>query len=45
MGTWKFTDDSGPVNVHSTMPTLWVKVAMLLLNLVVWMNAAARLAG
>jgi hypothetical protein len=33
------------VNVHGTMPTLWVKVAMLLLNLIVWVDAAVRLAG
>jgi hypothetical protein len=38
-------DDSSDVNVHGTMPALWVKLAMLLLNLVVWINAAVRLAA
>jgi hypothetical protein len=32
------------VNVHGTMPTRWVKLTMLFLNLVVWVDAAVRLA-
>jgi len=41
----KVADDSGDVNVHGTIPTAWVELGMLLLNLVVWLNAAAVLAG
>jgi len=33
------------VNAHGTFSTLWVTVAVLLLNLVVWLEAALRLAG
>jgi hypothetical protein len=32
------------VNVHGTLSTLWVKLGMLALNLLVWIDAAARLA-
>jgi hypothetical protein len=39
------TDDSAEVNVHGTMPALWVKAVMVSLNLLVWVDAAARLAG
>ena len=45
MCTANFADDSCVVNVHGWMPTVWVKVGMLLLNLAVWLEAAARLAG
>jgi len=45
MGTANFADDSSVVNVHAWMPTVWVEVGMLLLNLAVWLEAAARLAG
>lgn len=38
-------DDSSDVNVHGPIPTLWVKLGMLFLNLVVWLDAAWRLAG
>lgn len=38
-------DDSRGVNVHGWMPTVWVELGMLFLNLVVWIEAAARLAG
>jgi hypothetical protein len=31
------------VNVHGTLPTVWVKLAMLFLNLVVWLDAAVQL--
>ena len=30
--------------MHATIPTIWVKLGMLLLNLVVWFNVAAALA-
>lgn len=40
-----FGDDSATVNVHGTMPTAGVKLAMLLLNLVVWVDAAVKLVG
>lgn len=40
-----FADDSSVVNVHGWMPTVWVELGMLFLNLVVWLEAAARLAG
>lgn len=43
MGTEKFPDDSSAVNVHGTIPHAWVKLAMLGLNLVVWLDAVARL--
>lgn len=38
-----FADSSG-VNVHGALPTAWVKLAMLLLNLLVWIDAAAQVA-
>lgn len=38
-------DDSSGVNVHGTVPVLWVKLAMLFLNLVVWLDAAVQLAS
>jgi len=38
-------DDSIDVNVHAWVPTVWVKLGMLFLNLAVWLEAAARLAG
>lgn len=37
--------DSADVNVHGTMPTVWVKTVMLSLNLLVWIDAAARVVG
>jgi hypothetical protein len=43
MSTGKFPDDSSAVNVHGTVPHAWVKLAMLGLNLVVWLDAVARL--
>lgn len=36
-------DDSSGVNVHGILPTAWVKLAMLVLNLAVWIDAAAQL--
>lgn len=45
MGTANFADDSSVVNVHGWMPIHWVELGMLFLNLVVWIEAAARLAG
>ncbi len=43
MSTANLTDDSIGVNVHGTIPAPWIKAAMLVLNLVVWLDAAARL--
>jgi hypothetical protein len=37
-------DDSSEVNVHGVVPIAWIKLAMLLLNLLVWIDAAAQLA-
>ena len=45
MGTGNFADDSDEVNVHGWVPTVWVEMGMLFLNLAVWLEAAARLAG
>jgi hypothetical protein len=45
MGSQRFLVDSSGVNVHGTIPVRWVTLAMLLLNLVVWLDAAAQLAG
>ena len=45
MGAGNFPDDSSGVNVHAWVPTVWVKLGMLFLNLAVWLEAAARLAG
>lgn len=44
MGAQSFFVDSSGVNVHGALPTAWVKLAMLLLNLVVWIDAAAQIA-
>jgi hypothetical protein len=33
------------VSVHGTFPAAWLKVAILLANLAVWMEAAIRVAG
>jgi hypothetical protein len=43
MSTGKPPDDSTAMNVHGTLPRSWITVAMLLLNLVVWLNAAISL--
>jgi hypothetical protein len=32
------------VNLHGTIPAAWVKLGMLFLNLVVWVEAGVRLA-
>lgn len=45
MNTFNLFDDSGGVDIHRAMQTLWVKLAMLLLNLVVWLDAAVQLAS
>lgn len=45
MCTENFPDDLSGVNVHGWMPTVWVELGMLFLNLAVWIEAAARLAG
>jgi hypothetical protein len=39
------SDDSSEVNVHGIIPARWVTLGMLLLNLAVWLDAAAQLAG
>lgn len=44
MGAQAFFADSSGVNVHGALPTAWVKLAMLLLNLLVWIDAAAQVA-
>jgi hypothetical protein len=33
------------VNVHWAFPAAWLKAAILLANLAVWLEAAVRLAG
>jgi hypothetical protein len=33
------------VNVHGAFPAAWLKVAILLANLAVWLEAAVRVAG
>jgi hypothetical protein len=33
------------VNVHGIIPDRWVTLGMLLLNLVVWLDAAVQLAS
>ena len=38
-------DDSSGVSVHGTVSLLWVKLGMLFLNLVVWLDAAVQLAS
>jgi len=43
MSTASFADDSSAVNVHGAIPHGWVKLAMLGLNLLVWLDAMARL--
>lgn len=45
MGSGNFADDSSGVNVHGWRPILWIELGMLFLNLAVWLEAAARLAG
>lgn len=45
MRSQRLCDDSSRVNVHGTIPVRWVTLAMLLLNLAVWLDAAAQLAG
>jgi len=40
-----FADDSSGVNAHGAIPVAWIKVGMLFLNLVVWLDAGARLVG
>ena len=43
MSTARFPDDSSGVNVHGALPLLWIKLGMLFLNLVVWVDAGAQL--
>jgi len=37
--------DPSCVNVHATLPTRWVQLVMLGLNLAVWLDAVARVGG
>jgi hypothetical protein len=41
----RISDDSSSVNVHGIIPARWLTLGMLLLNLVVWLDAAVQLAG
>jgi hypothetical protein len=45
MSGQKFSVDSSGVNVHGIIPARWITLGMLLLNLLVWLDAAAQLAG
>ena len=38
-------DDPERVNVHGALPTLWMNLAMLGMNLLVWLDTAMRMAG
>jgi len=38
-------DDPVGVRVHGAFPLAWLKVVFLLANLIVWVDAALRLAG
>lgn len=42
IGSGVLSADPGNVNVHATLPTRWVQLVMLALNLVVWLDAATR---
>lgn len=44
-GAANFADDSSEVNVRGWMPTVWVEVGVLFLDLAVWLEVAARLGG
>ena len=37
-------DDSSRVNVHGILSAAWIKLAMLALNLAVWLDAAVQVA-
>jgi hypothetical protein len=45
MSTARPVDDSSVMNVHGMIPARWITLGMLLLNLAVWLDAAAQLAG
>jgi hypothetical protein len=38
-------DDFAPVNANGAVPIAWLKAAILLANLGVWLEAAIRVAG
>lgn len=38
-------DDSGRVNVHGAFPGAWLKIAFLMLDLLIWLDAAIRATG
>lgn len=40
------SNDSVPMNVHGTLSaTTWLNLAMLVMNLVIWLGNALQLAG
>jgi hypothetical protein len=45
MGSGELSADPACVNGHATLPTRWVQLLMLSLNLVVWLDAVARMGG
>jgi hypothetical protein len=45
MHGWGIHDDSSGVSAHGIFLSRWVTLGMLLLNLAVWLDAAARLAS
>jgi len=42
MGSGELSADPACVNVHAALPTRWVQLVMLVLNLAVWLDAVAR---
>jgi hypothetical protein len=38
-------DDPAGVNAHGALPAVWLKAAILLANLAVWLETALRVAG
>ena len=45
MGRSVGADDPQRVNVLEALPTLWLNLAMLGLNLLIWLDTAMRMAG
>jgi hypothetical protein len=45
MDSGELSADPSCVNVHATLPTRWVQLVMLGLNLAVWLDAVARVGG
>ena len=44
IGAQALYDDSSRVNMHGILSAAWIKLAMLALNLAVWLDAAAQIA-